>query len=122
MSKSASTLAGRGTDMGDEKHVEQDVDFMLDFNDDGKFTVDDLLWKLTSRKFWMSVATLVFLIMVYVGADEDSATQVVSIIMAAATAVGYMVGEGLSDKGSPVGDVTLPGVVYPEYEVKSKEE
>lgn len=108
--------------MGNEKHVEQDVDFMLDFNDDGKFTVDDLLWKLTSRKFWMSVATLVFLVMVYLGADEDSATQVVAIIMAAATAVGYMVGEGLSDKGSPVGDVTLPGVVYPEYEVKSKEE
>lgn len=106
--------------MGDEKVVE--VESQLDFNGDGKFTVDDLVWKLTSRKFWMSIATLVFLIMVYVGADEDSATQVVSIIMAAATAVGYMVGEGLSDKGSPVGDVTLPGVVYPEYEVKSKEE
>ena len=106
--------------MGDEKVVE--VESQLDFNGDGRFTVDDLVWKLTSRKFWMSIATLVFLIMVYVGADEDSATQVVSIIMAAATAVGYMVGEGLSDKGSPVGDVTLPGVVYPEYEVKSKEE
>lgn len=106
--------------MSEEKVVE--VESQLDFNGDGKFTVDDLVWKLTSRKFWMSIATLVFLIMVYVGADEDSATQVVSIIMAAATAVGYMVGEGLSDKGSPVGDVTLPGVVYPEYEVKSKEE
>lgn len=106
--------------MGDEKAVE--VESPLDFNGDGRFTIDDLVWKLTSRKFWMSVATLVFLVMVYVGADEDSATQVVSIIMAAATAVGYMVGEGLSDKGSPVGDVTLPGVVYPEYEVKSKEE
>lgn len=106
--------------MQDEKTVE--VESTLDFNGDGKFTIDDLVWKLTSRKFWMSVATLVFLVMVYVGADEDSATQVVSIIMAAATAVGYMVGEGLSDKGSAVGDVTLPGVVYPEYEVKSKEE
>lgn len=106
--------------MQDEKKVE--VESTLDFNGDGKFTIDDLVWKLTSRKFWMSVATLVFLVMVYVGADEDSATQVVAIIMAAATAVGYMVGEGLSDKGSAVGDVTLPGVVYPEYEVKSKEE
>lgn len=106
--------------MQDEKKVE--VESTLDFNGDGKFTIDDLVWKLTSRKFWMSVATLVFLVMVYVGADEDSATQVVAIIMAAATAVGYMVGEGLSDKGSAVGDVTLPGVVYPEFEVKSKEE
>lgn len=108
--------------MGNEKKAEQAVDSMLDFNDDGKFTVDDLLWKLTSRKFWMSVATLVFLVMVYLGADEDSATQVVAIIMAAATAVGYMVGEGLSDKGSAVGDIVLPGVAYPDYEVKSKEE
>lgn len=108
--------------MGDEKQVEQDVDFMLDFNDDGKFTVDDLLWKLTSRKFWMSVATLVFLVMVYLGADEDSATQVVAIIMAAATAVGYMVGEGLSDKGSAVGDIVLPGVSYPEFETKGSKE
>ena len=122
MSKSASTLAGRGTDMSNEKQVEQDVDFMLDFNDDGKFTVDDLLWKLTSRKFWMSVATLVFLVMVYLGADEDSATQVVAIIMAAATAVGYMVGEGLSDKGSAVGDIVLPGVSYPEFETKGSKE
>ena len=106
--------------MEEEKAAE--VESTLDFNGDGKFTIDDLVWKLTSRKFWMSVATLVFLVMVYVGADEDSATQVVAIIMAAATAVGYMVGEGLSDKGSAVGDVTLPGVVYPEFEVKSKEE
>lgn len=108
--------------MEDGKEMEAEASCALDFNGDGKFTIDDLVWKLTSRKFWMSVATLVFLVMVYVGADEDSATQVVAIIMAAATAVGYMVGEGLSDKGSTIGDVTLPGVVYPDFEVKSKEE
>lgn len=74
--------------------------------------------KLTSRKLWMSVATLVFMIMVYMGADENSATQVVAMIMAGATVVGYVIGEGLADKGGTVsGDVIVPGVEYPTYEV-----
>lgn len=94
---------------------------VLDSDGDGKITVNDILRKLTSRKFWMSVATFVFLIMVYAGADENSATQIVAIIMAAATVVGYTIGEGLADKGSPIGDVTIPGVTYPEYEVDNDE-
>lgn len=74
--------------------------------------------KLTSRKLWMSVATLVFMIMVYMGADENSATQVVAMIMAGATVVGYVIGEGLADAGGSVfGDVIVPGVKYPTYEV-----
>ena len=94
---------------------------VLDSDGDGKITVNDILRKLTSRKFWMSVATFVFLIMVYAGADENSATQIVAIIMAAATVVGYTIGEGLADKGSSIGDVTIPGVTYPEYEVDDDE-
>lgn len=71
--------------------------------------------KLTSRKFWMSLATLVFLIMVFVGADENSATQVVAIIMAGATVIGYTIGEGLADSSGSVNDVMVPGVQYPEF-------
>ncbi len=71
--------------------------------------------KLTSRKFWMSLATLVFLIMVFVGADENSATQVVAIIMAGATVIGYTIGEGLADSSGSVTDVMVPGVQYPEF-------
>lgn len=74
--------------------------------------------KLTSRKLWMSIATLVFMIMVYMGADENSATQVVAMIMAGATVVGYVIGEGLADKGGTVSsEVIVPGVEYPTYEV-----
>lgn len=91
---------------------------ILDTNGDGKVTANDILRKLTSRKFWMSVATFVFLVMVYMGADENSATQIVSIIMAGATIIGYTIGEGLADQGSPVGDVVVPGIKYPEYEVE----
>ena len=89
-----------------------------DTDGDGKVTMQDILRKLTSRKFWMSLATLVFLIMVYCGASEDSATQIVSIIMAAATVIGYTIGEGLADQSGAVnGDVIVPGVTYPEYGV-----
>lgn len=94
---------------------------ILDANGDGKVTVSDILRKLTSRKFWMSVATFVFLVMVYMGADENSATQIVAIIMAGATIIGYTIGEGLADKGSATGDVVLPGIKYPEYEVDDEE-
>lgn len=94
---------------------------ILDANGDGKVTVSDILRKLTSRKFWMSVATFVFLVMVYMGADENSATQIVAIIMAGATIIGYTIGEGLADKGSATGDIVLPGIKYPEYEVDDEE-
>lgn len=91
---------------------------ILDTDGDGKVTKQDIIHKLTSRKFWMSLATLVFMIMVYCGASEGSATQVVAIIMAAATVVGYVLGEGLADQGGVVGgDVIVPGVTYPEYGV-----
>lgn len=81
-------------------------------------TTIDWKRKLTSRKLWMSIATLVFMIMVYMGADENSATQVVAMIMAGATVVGYVIGEGLADKGGTVsGEVIVPGVEYPTYEV-----
>lgn len=89
-----------------------------DTDGDGKVTKQDIIHKFTSRKFWMSLATLVFMIMVYSGASEGSATQVVAIIMAAATVVGYVLGEGLADQGGVVGgDVIVPGVTYPKYDV-----
>lgn len=91
---------------------------ILDTDGNGKVTKQDIIHKLTSRKFWMSLATLVFMIMVYCGASEGSATQVVAIIMAAATVVGYVLGEGLADQSGAVnGDVIVPGVTYPEYGV-----
>ena len=80
-----------------------------------KITWNDIVRKLTSRKFWISVATMVFLIMVYAGADENQATQVIAIIMAGATAIGYLIGEGLADSSGTVGDITIEGVEYPKF-------
>ena len=53
--------------------------------------------KLTSRKFWISVASFVTLILMAAGMTEGESGQIASIIMAGATVIGYVVGEGLAD-------------------------
>lgn len=53
--------------------------------------------KLTSRKFWMAVCGLVSGIMVALKLDEQTVTQITGIIMAAASVVAYIIGEGLID-------------------------
>ena len=56
--------------------------------------------KLTSRKFWLSIASFVAMLMVALGQPEATATQVTSLIMAGATVTGYVIGEGLADSGN----------------------
>lgn len=56
--------------------------------------------KLTSRKFWLSVATFVSMLLIYGGDDTSDAEQVASLIMAGATVIGYVIGEGLADGGA----------------------
>lgn len=53
--------------------------------------------KLTSRKLWVSVCSFVSLLAMAAGAAESEAAQLASIIMAGATVIGYVVGEGLAD-------------------------
>jgi len=53
--------------------------------------------KLTSRKFWMAIATFVSMLLIYFGKSESEAAQVVALIMAGGTVVAYIVGEGLVD-------------------------
>lgn len=53
--------------------------------------------KLTSRKFWLSVAAFVSLLLIAFGKDKTVAEQVSAIIMAGATVIGYVIGEGLTD-------------------------
>lgn len=54
--------------------------------------------KLTSRKFWISVASFVTLILMAAGMTEGESGQIASIIMAGATVIGYVIGEGLTDQ------------------------
>lgn len=56
--------------------------------------------KLCSRKLWMSIASFVSMLVVYFGGAETEATQIASLIMAGASIIGYVVGEGLADAGN----------------------
>lgn len=62
----------------------------------------DLIRKLTSRKLWLSVASFVTLVYIALGGSETEATQISAIIMAGATVIGYVIGEGLADSGGAV--------------------
>ena len=60
----------------------------------------DWLRKITSRKFWTSIASFVSMLMVYFGAAESEAQKITALIMAGATVIGYLVAEGLADAGN----------------------
>ena len=57
----------------------------------------DWIRKLTSRKFWLAVASFVSMLVVAFGGSENAATQTTALIMAGATVIGYILGEGLCD-------------------------
>lgn len=58
--------------------------------------------KLTSRKFWMAIASFISMMIVASGGTENQASQAVALIMAGATVVAYILGEGLADSGNAV--------------------
>lgn len=62
-----------------------------------KMTWNDVVRKLTSRKFWLAIASFVSMLIVALGATEETATQVSALIMAGAAVVAYIIGEGLAD-------------------------
>lgn len=53
--------------------------------------------KLTSRKFWAAVAGFVSMLLIYFGKDAGTAEQIAALIMAGASLIAYMIGEGLAD-------------------------
>ncbi|MFR2047287.1 MAG: hypothetical protein ACLS3U_05065 [Lachnospiraceae bacterium] len=57
----------------------------------------DWIKKLTSRKLWTAVASFVSMMIVATGGSENTATQITALIMAGASIVAYIIGEGLTD-------------------------
>ena len=53
--------------------------------------------KLTSRKFWVAVVGFVVPLLVAFGVSDNRAAEVASIIMAGASMIAYVIGEGLVD-------------------------
>lgn len=60
--------------------------------------------KLTSRKFWMAVASFVAMLVIAFGGTQEESAQVSAIIIAGATVVAYILGEGMTDQASLNGE------------------
>ena len=58
---------------------------------------EDFIRKLTSRKFWLALAAFVTELIVVFRGDAELAESVSAIIMAGATVIAYIIGEGLID-------------------------
>lgn len=57
----------------------------------------EIIRKLTSRKLWLSVASFVSMMAVALGHSENEAAQLSALIIAGATVIAYVIGEGLVD-------------------------
>lgn len=64
--------------------------------------------KLTSRKFWAAVAEFAAMLIVALHGTQETATQVVALIMAGAGVIAYIVGEGLADAAGAA-TIVIPG-------------
>lgn len=53
--------------------------------------------KLTSRKFWAAVIGFISPTMIAFGASDNTVAQAVGIVMAGATLIAYILGEGFVD-------------------------
>lgn len=70
---------------------------------------ENLKRKLTSRKFWAAVVSFVTMLIMAFGVADETATQVGSIIMAGATVIAYIIGEGMTDAASASGVTNING-------------
>lgn len=62
-----------------------------------------MIKKLCSRKLWLSLANFVSMLAIYFGVAESEAQQISALIMAGASLIGYVIGEGLADSSDTMG-------------------
>ena len=60
-------------------------------------TKEMIIRKLTSRKFWLAVAAFVSGLIIAFDGTAETAETVSGLIMSGATALGYLIAEGLAD-------------------------
>lgn len=77
----------------------------------------DWVRKLTSRKLWTAVASFVSMMIVATGGAENTATQVTALIMAGASVIAYIIGEGLTDSANVGEGIEVEEIV----EIEDKE-
>lgn len=76
--------------------------------------------KLTSRKFWAAVCSLVTQIIVAFGGTEDQTVKITALIMAGATVIAYIIGEGLVD-ASNKNTIPIEYILEEEYDDEDAE-
>lgn len=69
---------------------------------ENKITKNDIIRKLTSRKFWLAVVSFVTCLLVFFGGSSETIDRVASLIMAGGTIIAYIIGEGLADSSPTV--------------------
>ena len=62
--------------------------------------------KLTSRKFWAAVVGFVTPLLIAFGFSDSQIAEATSIIMAGATLISYIIGEGLVDSSRIAANTT----------------
>ena len=67
--------------------------------------------KLTSRKFWLAVVGLVSGLLLLFKVDGETIDKIAGVIMEAASVIGYLISEGLTDAAG----VALQGKHEPTY-------
>lgn len=71
--------------------------------------------KLTSRKLWAAVCALVTNLIIAFGGSKETTVQVTAVIMAGASVIAYIIGEGLVDAANA-------GVVYVDEDIPPDED
>lgn len=66
-------------------------------------------YRLVSRKLWLAVIAILTLLLTAFGVKELSVEQICGMIMAGATVIAYIIGEGLVDSVKP--DSVTPGPI-----------
>ena len=64
---------------------------------------EDVIRKLTSRKFWVAVAAFVSGLIIAFDGDAEVAETVSGVILQGAAVLGYLLAEGLTDAASVSG-------------------
>lgn len=68
---------------------------------------EEWISKLTSRKFWVTVCAFITNLVIAFGGAEQTAVQITGIIMAGASVIAYIIGEGLIDAAGAKADTYL---------------
>jgi len=69
--------------------------------------------KLTSRKFWMAVVGFISGIMMAFKVDAQTVETISGVVMAGASVIAYIIGEGMAD-AAHAGEIEIPIEVVQE--------